>query len=551
MKRFLRWVVGLASLGVLVSVPALALAANLLANGNLEMFTPVPDPPSDGSSEKVGTGWTHFYISSGTRSSKLHWFSSQDFATTFGGLNYRLEGNYAQNMWSSYKFDAGIYQRVTGLTPGTVYAFDVPVVTFWRGPGYHDSDGIMNKWVGIDPTGGTDASSPSVLWSEGDSDDKKWVYMELSARAEGEAMTFFVRVQAPENDSYNHTDLDMVYIDAAKVDVAPTVDLNVPAISDADVEFSWVATAAPGWSVKGVEVQVWDPLSQTWDVVQGKTGSGNSDYSFFGQPGYTYVVRARPWQTMAESYNSDIDMPGLWVEKSVVVGGAFHGHVRNNFGAGVGGAVVSTTNRSTFSGAGGFYALTPATFGQPYTLTASASQYKSPPPISGIVADAQSVTPITFTLKPANDAIANGDFESDFAGWNPSPAANASVFSGAHRSGAASLNLTGPVFMTQAVTISDAYNPTLSFWYNPALSGDDSFQVSLHGGALLATETFTAAATPVWRHAWLSLNQPQPLTGTLTVAFQLTGGQASLDEVSLGDGPYVTFLPVIVRSGVQ
>ena len=40
---------------------------------------------------------------------------------------------------------------MTGLTVGAAYGFDVPFTTFWRGPGYPDSDGIMKKQVGIDP----------------------------------------------------------------------------------------------------------------------------------------------------------------------------------------------------------------------------------------------------------------------------------------------------------------------------------------------------------------------------------------------------------------
>ena len=503
MRKFTRWLTIPVSLGAVLILPALALAANLLTNGGFNNFSNIPGRSWREFDEKVGTGWKDFYVASGTELSKLHWFSSTDFTAAFnpGGNPYELEGpnGSAQNMWSAYAFDAGIYQRVTGLTPGAVYAFDVPVVTFWRGPGYPDSDGIMQKWVGIDPAGGTDPTSSSVIWSDVDTDDKKWVYMELAARAQSEAMTFFVRIQAPENTSYNHTDLDMVYIDAAKVDRAPTVSLSVPAPSGTNVSFSWSSSAAADWAIKGVEVQYRDVVNDEWQIVQGKTGDGNASFAFAGQRGHSYLIRARPWQTRAEPYNSDVDMPGLWVEESVTLGGAFAGYVWNNFGAGISGATVSTSGSSTTSGARGFYALEPLAYNQPYDLNASASGYVSPPSIQGKVVDNTSITTIDFTLKPGNDIIANGDFESSTSGWNLEGTGRGEIDSGEYHSGGSGLRLIGPITLSQAVVTSNTRNPTLSFWYKPILSDGDSFEVSLDGDTASASKALSADAE--WQHA--------------------------------------------------
>jgi hypothetical protein len=406
----------------------------------------------------------------------------------------------------------------------------------------------MHKQVGIDPYGGTDPTSTNVIWGDIDSNDKEWVYLDLAARAESSAMTFFVRSRAPENDSYNHTDLDMVYIDAAKVDLAPTVSLTATT-SGTDVTFSWIGSAAPDWSLKGVEVQYKDLADGEWQSIQGKSGNGNSSYNFTGQPGHIYTVRARPWQTMVEGYNSDIDMPGLWVQKTVTVGGAFSGYVFNNFGAAVGQATVAVIGANTSSTTTGFYALQPPAYGQVYTLTASASAYQSPPTISGSVADANSVTPITFTLKPANDAINNGDFESDTSNWTVSGTGSTAIFSGEHRSGQASLAITDTITLSQTVTVANVYNPTLSFWHNPSLGGSESLEVSIsQGGTVLASTSVTQSATTKWQHTWLALGRSQPTTGTLTVSFQLSGGRVSLDEVSLGDGPRLIYLPIIMAN---
>ena len=344
--------------------------------------------------------------------------------------------------------------------------------------------------------------------------------------------------------------MDIVYIDAAKVDLAPTVSLNVSVTGGAQVSSSWVGSAATDWSIKGVEVQYREETSSEWQIIQGKTGDGDSSFSFTGQPGRSYIVRARPWQTRAEPYNGDVDMPGLWVEESVAVGGAFAGYVWNNFGLGLNGALVSTTDNSSSSDSQGFYSLVPLEYGRPYVLTASADGYLSPPPIGGTVADSTSVTPINFTLKPFNDAITNGDFESDVGGWNLGGAGTGVIFSGDHRSGAASLELTGPVSLTQVVSISGAYNPTLSFWLKPALSGGNTFQVILSDSTSSVSRTFTAASAGEWQHAWLPLNQPDTFREPLTVSFVLTGSQVFLDEVSLGDGPHTVFFPIIHHSAM-
>jgi hypothetical protein len=320
------------------------------------------------------------------------------------------------------------------------------------------------------------------------------------------------------------------------------VALNLPAASGANISFSWTGSAAPGWGLKGVEVQYREQASAEWQVVQGKTGNGNSSHSFSGQLGHTYLVRARPWQTMIETYNADIDMPGLWTEKSVTVGGVFAGYVRNNFGGPLAGALVSGAGGSATGDQAGFYALQPAAYGQVYALTAGAGGYTSPPFIKGQVPDAASTTSITFTLKPANDAIVNGDFESNTNGWNVT--GSRSILGADPRSGDASLRLSGDAGLTQTVTAAGMYNPTLSFWYK----GDDAFQVVLEGETTAISRTIAAAAPDAWRHAWVPLGQQGLYSGSLRAAFNLAQGQVHLDEVSLGDGPRTNLLPVVMRA---
>ncbi len=551
----------LALVALLLFLPGLGLAVEFLVNPGLNNPAAYVDTGRDWRTfdEKVANGWWYYYVADGTfeagdNAPKLHWMSSQQFQQAFGGLDYYREGNASQVIWSSYDFDAGIYQQVAGLTIGQDYAFEIAMASFWRGSGYPITDGKIKKCIGIDPYGGTDPAASGVIWDwdNCDSTDKSWPYLDMAATARATTMTLFVRIQSPDNQSFNHTDLNYVFIDDGRLALAPVVNLNVPATSDPSIDLQWSVNTDPDWTLQGVEVQYKDRADGIWQVIQDRSDPDAGDYVLSGQPGHSYTIRARAWQEQT-NLSGTYDLHGLWVEKQVQVGGVFAGYVRNNFGAGVGGAQVSAGGNSATSDAFGFYALQPPSYGLLYAVTANASGYNSPPPISAIVASQSSLTPITFTLKPANDAVKNGDFESDTAGWTTSGAGSAAVINEDYHSGSAGLRLAGPVTLTQTVPISGVYNPTLSFWHNLDLLGSGSFQVSLsQGEMLLASRVFTHSTTVPsmasgWQHGWLSIGQFRPFTGSLTVGFQLGGGQVLLDEVSLGDGPHAIFLPVVFR----
>src|SRR5207247_6314018 len=80
------------------------------------------------------------------------------------------------------------------------------------------SDGFHHKWVGIDPTGGTDAFSPNVIWGKEDRTMDVWVQLAVIAQAKADAVTVFVR-EMPEY-SIKHND---ILIDDASLVVIPPV----------------------------------------------------------------------------------------------------------------------------------------------------------------------------------------------------------------------------------------------------------------------------------------------------------------------------------------
>ena len=97
-------------------------------------------------------------------------------------------------------FTAGIYQQIA-VTPGVVYLADIG----WAAVSQPD----FERKLGLDPTGGTDPSAPSVIWGPSDWATSRWPDLTVSARATGPSMTVFVWVHHPR--AYGQ---DWVFLDA-------------------------------------------------------------------------------------------------------------------------------------------------------------------------------------------------------------------------------------------------------------------------------------------------------------------------------------------------
>lgn len=542
-----------------LALVGLGLAAEVLINPGLNNPTSYQDTGRDPSGpwpDQVAAGWWWYYLPETTYhgssgADKLHWMSSAGFAAAFGGLDYHREGDSAQVVWSSYDMDGGIYQQVRHLQPGQAYAFEVGMASFWRGSSYPRSDGMITKCLGIDPWGGSSPTAPTVIWDwEGcDSSDKTWPYLDIAATAQTPTMTLFVRIQAPDNQSYNHYDLNYVFIDDAHGALAPTTTLTTSLAGGNQIDVVVGAQVLDAdWRLQGIEVQYRQGSSGAWTTLQGRAGL-NTRFTIAGQPGETYSVRARAWQKRPPEEHVNYDLPGVWVERRVQPGGCFQGVVYNNFGARVAGALVSLsgTGVSALSGTDGAFGLAPPSYGQPYWLTVSASGYRSPLPLSASVPSANDTTPVTLTLKPINDAVVNGDFEASLAGWTKAGSGQAVLFSNGRRSGQASLRLNGPVTLSQQLNLTNVRRPTLHFWLRPVtFEGGGYFEAELR--TTNASRLLTVGEPGDWQPRWLSLDLPGNLSGPATITFRLTGAaaQVELDEVSLGNGGHSLFVPVII-----
>jgi hypothetical protein len=118
------------------------------------------------------------------------------------------EGNFAQKWGSVFAtHHGGIFQQVN------VPAKSLVTLTAWGQSWSSSGDdpavssgGNYGLSVGIDPTGGTDWGSPSVVWSPRNMTKDQWVQLSVQARAQGGTVTVYLRGDAEfrlkHNDAY-------------------------------------------------------------------------------------------------------------------------------------------------------------------------------------------------------------------------------------------------------------------------------------------------------------------------------------------------------------
>lgn len=188
--------IALIALGVYSPAPT----AQAQPGGNL-LQNPGFEPPfvarNNDATLQVATGWEPWYRTGGTSSS----------------INARPEyrpappnrvrsGTAAQEYNTFYAtHTAGVYQRVQ-VPAGTELRFSVWVWVWssapFDNPDVSEDPNNVKVSVGIDPTGGIDAASPNVVWSEQVEFYDQYRELSVVATAAGPAVTVFVR-SAPEN----------------------------------------------------------------------------------------------------------------------------------------------------------------------------------------------------------------------------------------------------------------------------------------------------------------------------------------------------------------
>jgi hypothetical protein len=233
--------------------------------------------------------------------------------------------------------------------------------------------------------------------------------------------------------------------------------------------------------------------------------------------------------------------------------------------------------------------------GEPQTVTVRHPDWLSPEAVYGRTFGPTQTVTLTWSLRPPDDAIVNGGFETGLDGWSAILAPGAVVAGVAEpvHTGHHALALTcdaqvsTTAAVSQTVVLTDAWEPALSFWYQPTgTDPDDVLTVSLTlvsesvrpalsvsrledgptfaAGRVTSSQTVTTTQvfTPAmeiegWQHVWYYLGWPErAVTGTVTVRLGVGNDGEGVtttvyvDEVSLGatpGGPHRLYLPLVLR----
>jgi hypothetical protein len=117
-------------------------------------------------------------------------------------------------------FTAGIYQQVES-TPGMAYVAAIGWAPYasYDDKGERNSGQFIGRKVGIDPRGGTDPTSPNIVWSPEVWDELGGVFPQLrvSTVAQTGSITVFVRAHNPQSHGN-----DKVWFDAVTLMIDPS-----------------------------------------------------------------------------------------------------------------------------------------------------------------------------------------------------------------------------------------------------------------------------------------------------------------------------------------
>ena len=207
---------------------------NLLADGDFE--APPTWPQQDGIGEvQVAPGWRAWYLDQPPGyvnrpnncekdRADCYWMRPEFRDTVLESFPNRVRSGIRAQKYFSYgrMHEAGLYQRVIGITPGARVRFSI-YIQAWQCDNYDacgkngirsDQPAEMHLRVGIDPFGGTDPFSGNIIWSPEREAFDRWVEFSVEAREQGNAVTVFTHSRAEWDWARKSND---VYLDDASL----------------------------------------------------------------------------------------------------------------------------------------------------------------------------------------------------------------------------------------------------------------------------------------------------------------------------------------------
>jgi len=245
---------------------------NLLTNGDFEQGAGEAWPFQDGIPEvQVAPGWRAYWaterpsyvtvpnvcVQEDRDPRTCLWARPEFRGMSTAEFDYRVHGGFLSQKFFTFnkQHEAGIYQTVSGIEPGSVLRFTMYVQTWsclaegaWNrcptAPNSNNPAPFHNK-VGIDPTGGTNPWASTIVWSGEYESHDTWTPFWVEATAEAETVTVFFYSLADWPDSYPRLNNDLYLDDASLVVVGETTPTAEPPPPTSEVPPTPRATATP------------------------------------------------------------------------------------------------------------------------------------------------------------------------------------------------------------------------------------------------------------------------------------------------------------------
>lgn len=244
------------------AVSAQTAGPNLLVDGGFEASPPWPLQGGAGD-VYIAPGWQAYYLESPPtyvqvpsncsdtpKMPACYWMRPRFSHVDSAAFANRVHGGVrAQKYYSEGRMhEAGLMQRVTGIKPGTPLRFSILMLA-WQcfdtnkcgANGIRsDQPGNMHLRVGLDPTGGMDPFSSSVVWSGEQGAFDRWVEFSVQAAAKSDAVTVFTHSRAEWDFARQNNE---VYLDDASLVVASGPGAAAPTAVGQPAETTPVAGA--------------------------------------------------------------------------------------------------------------------------------------------------------------------------------------------------------------------------------------------------------------------------------------------------------------------
>jgi len=212
---------------------------NLLVDGDFE--APPTWPMQDGIGEvQVAPGWRAWYLDQPPSyvvqpnncdkpNPDCYWMRPEFRDTVLESFPNRVRSGIRAQKYFSFgrMHEAGLYQRVGGITPGAPLRFTIYIQAWQcdkidacgKNGILSDAPAEMHLRVGIDPYGGTNPFSSNIIWSPEKEAFDRWVEFAVEAKAQGDTVTVFTHSRADWD--WARTSNDVYLDDASLVVVGP------------------------------------------------------------------------------------------------------------------------------------------------------------------------------------------------------------------------------------------------------------------------------------------------------------------------------------------